>query len=134
MARPSSWQDREMAPQISVVKQFHNGLPDVLADISTSGFWPSTYVSQPTPPPELHWHRMEVNGYVMDGQTWIMDGETGDRLTVEAGDKLIIPAGALHIEGEAEGPVTYVIAIPSTEAHSEVFQTLPVDYPGRPTD
>ena len=102
-------------------------------DIAETGYWPSTYVSQPTPPPELHWHQYEAHGYVMDGTTWIMDGVTGDRLTVEPGDKLVIPAGALHIEGEAEGAVTYVIAIPTTKAHSEVFETIPADDPRRPT-
>ena len=105
----------------------------MLLDIAETGYWPSTYVSQPTPPPELHWHQYEAHGYVMDGTTWIMDGVTGDRLTVERGDKLVIPAGALHIEGEAEAAVTYVIAIPTTKAHSEVFETIPADDPRRPT-
>ena len=29
----------------------------------------------------------------MNGTTWILDGETGDKLTIEPGDKLIIPPG-----------------------------------------
>ncbi|MGI9624611.1 MAG: cupin domain-containing protein [Acidimicrobiales bacterium] len=122
-----------MAPQIRVHKSFHNGLTDVLADISEYGYWPSTYVSQPTPPPHLHWHRVEAVGYVMEGTTWIEDGETGERLTVAPGDKLVIPPGALHIEGESDGPVTYVIAVPTTQSHAEIFETLPVDHPDRPT-
>jgi uncharacterized protein YjlB len=123
-----------MAPQIRVEKNFHQGLPDVLEDISQTGFWPSTYVSQPTPPPHLHWHAVEAHGYVMEGRTWIMDGETGDRLAVEPGDKLVIPPGALHIEGESEGAVTYVIAVPTTDSHAEVFQTFAADHPDRPLD
>ena len=61
-------------------------------------------------------------------------GETGERLQVEPGDKLVIPPGALHIEGEAESAVTYVIAVPTTAPHAEVFQTLAADDPARPTD
>ena len=120
-------------PRISVLKQFHNGLNDVLADLQETGFWPTTFVSPPSDPPDIHWHDMETHGYVMDGTTWILDGETGERLTVEPGDKLVIPPGALHIEGRSEGPVTYVVAIPDTRPFFEAFQLRPADDPKRPT-
>lgn len=122
-----------MAPQIRVEKQFHNGLTDVFADLQRTGFWPTTLVSPPSPPPHVHWHDMEAHGYVMEGTTWILDGETGDRLSVEPGDKLIIPPGALHIEGEAEAPVTYIVAIPDTRSLAEAFQLRDPDDPERPT-
>ena len=69
----------------------------------------------------------------MEGTTWVIHGVTGDRLIVEPGDKLVIPAGVLHIEGEDERAVTYVMAIPTTKAHSQIFGTIPADDPRRPT-
>ena len=122
-----------MAPQIRVEKKFHNGLADVMQDIAQTGFWPSTLVSPPSPPPDLHWHRMEAHGYVMNGTTWILDGETGDKLTIEPGDKLIIPPGALHIEGQGEEDVTYIVAIPTAQTLVNAFELLPPDHPDRPT-
>ena len=77
---------------------------------------------------------VEVHGYCMEGNTWIGCGETGQKLTIEPGDKLVIPSGALHIEGESDGPVTYVVTIPDTRSHAEAFQLLPPDHPGRPLD
>ena len=122
-----------MAPKIRVEKKFHHGLADVMQDIARTGFWPTTLVSPPSPPPDLHWHRMEAHGYVMNGTTWILDGETGDKLTVEPGDKLIIPSGALHIEGQGEEDVTYIVAIPTTQTLMNAFELLPPDHPDRPT-
>ena len=55
-----------MATQIRVEKKFHNGLADVMQDIALTGFWPTTLVSPPSPPPDLHWHRMEAHGYVIN--------------------------------------------------------------------
>tara|TARA_B100000686_G_scaffold174690_1_gene181800 strand:- start:215 stop:445 length:231 start_codon:yes stop_codon:yes gene_type:complete len=75
---------------------------------------------------------MEAHGYVMEGTTWILDGETGKRLTIGPGDKLIIPPGALHIEGEGEENVTYIVAIPTTQTLIEAFKLLPADHPDRP--
>tara|TARA_B110000014_G_C19753571_1_gene392615 strand:+ start:183 stop:554 length:372 start_codon:yes stop_codon:yes gene_type:complete len=121
-----------MAPQLHIEKKFHNGLEDVLRDIIETGFWPSTYVSSPTPPPGYHWHQIEAHGYCMSGNTWIGCGETGEKYTIEQGDKLILPPGALHIEGESDGPVTYVIALPDTRRHAEAFQLMPPDHPDRP--
>jgi len=123
-----------MAPQIRIEKNFHHNLKDVLQDVIATGFWPSTYVSSPTPPPGYHWHNIEVHGYCMEGTTWIGCGETGERLSIEPGDKLVIPHGALHIEGESDGPVTYIVCIPDTRSHAEAFQLLPPDDPDRPLD
>ena len=121
-----------MAPQIHVHKNFHSGLADVMEDIAKTGFWPTTLVSKPSPPPHLHWHQMEAHGYVMEGTTWILDGETNQKLIVEPGDKLVIPPGALHIEGEGEGDVTYVVAVPTTQTLIEAFELIPADHPDRP--
>ena len=37
----------------------------------------------------------------MKGQGYILDGD-GNRLCLNAGDKLVIPAGAVHAEGEVK--------------------------------
>ena len=121
-------------PQIRVEKDFHTGHADVMADLAKTGFWPTTFVSRPSPPPHLHWHAYEVHGYVMDGTTWIEDGETGERLDIGPGDKLVLPPGALHIEGESDGDVTYVLGIATTRSFAEVFELHPADSPERPTN
>ena len=41
-----------------------------------------------------------------------MDGDTGKRLNVTQGDKVVIPERALHAEGEVEDRVVYIVAIP----------------------
>ena len=120
-----------VGPQIRVEKKFHAGLADVMRDIAITGFGLTTLVSHPSPPPELHWHRIEAHGYVIDGTTWILDGETGDKLIIEPGDKLIIRRG-LHIEGEGEENVTYIVAIPTTQTLLQAFELLPQIIPTDP--
>ena len=41
-----------------------------------------------------------------------MDGDTGKRLNVTQGDKVVIPEKALHAEGEVKDKVVYIVAIP----------------------
>ena len=48
----------------------------------------------------------------MEGDTWFVDGDTGNRLDVTQGDKVVIPGKALHAEGEVENKVVYIVAIP----------------------
>ena len=117
---------------VTVHKHYFDGLREALEDITRDGYWPTTLLSEPSPPPAIHWHDCEVHGYVMDGTTWILDGATGDHLVVEPGDKLVIPAGALHIEGEAAGTVVYIVAIPQPRSFGDVFRLLPPDHPARP--
>ena len=117
---------------VVVHKNYFDGLRGALDDIAKDGYWPTTFVSDPSPPPDVHWHSCDVHGYVIDGTTWVLDGETGQRLTVEPGDKLVIPAGALHIEGESQATVTYIVAVPTSRAFREVFRLLPADDPDRP--
>lgn len=117
---------------VVVHKQHFDGLREALEDIARDGYWPTTFVSPPSAPPAVHWHDDEVHGYVMDGTTWILDGETGDHLTIEPGDKLVIPAGALHIEGEADDTVVYIVAIPKPRPIADALRLCPADDPSRP--
>ena len=41
-----------------------------------------------------------------------MDGDTGKRLNVTQGDKVVIPERALHAESKVEDRVVYIVAIP----------------------
>ena len=118
--------------RVSVIKNHFEGLPGAMADIAKDGFWPTTLISKPSPPPALHWHDCDVHGYVMEGSTWILDGETGEHLNIGPGDKLVIPAGATHIEGEGEETVIYIVAVPTPRPFGEVFRLRSPDDPARP--
>lgn len=118
---------------IRVEKAFFKDRSEVMDDIKQSGYWPSTYVSDASPALQTHWHDVDINGYVIDGKTWVRDGESGENLPIEAGDKLIIPAGALHAEGEVTERVVYIVA---TSRPGQLFDLLNMrspDDPDRPT-
>ena len=74
---------------------FFDSLEEVLEDVKKTGYWPTTLVSPASPELPLHWHDADVNGYLMQGSTYLLD-EHGTRLPFEKGDKLILPKGALH--------------------------------------
>ena len=48
----------------------------------------------------------------MEGETSFTDSDTGEKLDVTKGDKVIIPEKALHAEGEVKDKVVYIVAIP----------------------
>ena len=97
---------------ITVHRGFFRSRDEVLDDIKANGFWPTTYVSTPSPTVPVHWHDSEVHGYVIEGKAWVLDGETGDRVDLAAGDKLVLPAGTLHAEGESRERVVFIVALP----------------------
>lgn len=84
----------------------------VLEDVKQSGFWPTTIVSGPSPQLPVHWHSEEVHAYVLDGETSIIDAESGVEHPVSCGDKIVVPARALHAEGASAMAVTYIVAVP----------------------
>lgn len=97
---------------ISIERGMFADRADVLDDVKNSGYWPTTFVSGPSPGLPPHWHDDEVHAYVIEGATWFLDAETGQRHEVSAGDKVIIPAGTLHAEGEVVDRVVYIVALP----------------------
>lgn len=97
---------------IEIQKRFFAGRRDVLDDLQATGFWPTTFVSGPSPGFEVHWHAHEVHAYVMEGHTSFLDGESGVRHAVGPGDKIVVPSRALHAEGEVSDRVVYLIAAP----------------------
>ena len=97
---------------LTVERAFFANLGDVLDDVKSNSTWPTTFVSGPSKGLPEHWHDYEVHAYVMEGETWFMDSNTGERLNVTKGDKVIIPGKALHAEGEVKDKVVYIVAIP----------------------
>ena len=97
---------------LTVERASFANLSEVLDDVKSNNMWPTTFVSGPSKGLPEHWHDYEVHAYVMEGNTWFMDGDTGKRLNVTQGDKVVIPERALHAESEVEDRVVYIVAIP----------------------
>ena len=97
---------------VQVHKHFFDAREEVLDDLKKTGFWPTTYVSEPGPPGDIHWHNLEVHGYVLDGHTWFLDVDNDIRHDIASGDKIVIPARTLHAEGGITENVIYIIGLP----------------------
>lgn len=107
---------------IEVRKGFFKSRSDVLDDLKATGFWPTTFVSGPSPGLEVHWHAHDVHAYVVEGHTSFLDGESGKRHSVGPGDKIVVPPRTLHAEGEVTDRVVYIIAVPAALAADEFLK------------
>ena len=114
---------RTERPVMTIERQCFETKEDVYRDMIETGFWPTTYQSNPSPELPLHWHGGDTIGYVMEGTTYVLDGD-GERRELSAGDKLIIPAGALHAEGEITEPVTYIVTMRDPQPFLKAFTML----------
>lgn len=110
---------------VHVVSNFHQSKAEVLEDIARLDFWPSIYVSERMDELPLHWHAGDVCGYVLEGSSYIIN-EEGEHLSLSAGDKLVIPAGALHAEGKVTERMVYIVA---TAEPSNLMEALAVHSP-----
>jgi len=110
---------------VNIHKEFFRNRSDVMDDLKVSGFWPTTFLSGPSPGLEVHWHSEEVHAYVMEGETSFLDAESGDRSPVGPGDKVVVPARTLHAEGEVLDRVVYIIAIPEALSPDEFLMIRP---------
>ena len=99
---------------MQVIKNAFSTKEEVLADIARLGLWPTTYVSERMAELPLHWHDVDNCGYVLQGSSYVLDGE-GNRIALEAGDKLVLPAGAVHAEGEVTEKMVYIVGISEPE-------------------
>lgn len=116
-------------PVMRVERQCFETLEDVMEAIKASGFWPTTYISTPSPELPLHWHDDDVEGYLLKGETYVLN-EKGERVDLGPGDKLVIPAGALHAEGKVTDEIVYVVSTKSCEPFNYIFRMLDPDtYP-----
>lgn len=116
---------------LEVKKGFFTDQSEIMDDLKKTGFWPTTFISEPYPGVGVHWHDVDINGYVISGSTWVRDGKTGEKITIEAGDKLLIPRGALHAEGEVTDTVTYIVA---TSRPGQLLDLLQMKSPSEPAD
>jgi quercetin dioxygenase-like cupin family protein len=97
---------------LQIYKGFFKNRAEVLDDLKASGFWPTTFVSGPSPGLAVHWHSEEVHGYIVEGETSFLDVESGERHPVGPGDKVVVPPRTLHAEGEVRDRVVYIIGVP----------------------
>jgi hypothetical protein len=97
-----------------VIHNFFSTKSEVLADLDKLDLWPTTYVSNRMEELPVHWHDVDNCGYVLEGSSYVLD-EDGVRIPLGPGDKLIIPAGALHAEGEVTDRIVYIVGIPLAE-------------------
>lgn len=106
-----------MALEPGPMQVIHNAFTtkeEVLADISRLDLWPTTYVSERMDELPLHWHDVDNCGYVLEGSSYVLN-EKGERVELGPGDKLVLPAGAVHAEGEVTEKMVYIVGISRPE-------------------
>tara|TARA_A100001037_G_C15093947_1_gene610484 strand:+ start:593 stop:967 length:375 start_codon:yes stop_codon:yes gene_type:complete len=96
--------------QMTVDKGYFSTHAEVMADIAKTGFWPTTYVSDPSPELPLHHHEEDIIGYLLEGSSYVL-GEEGERIELEPGDRLVLPKGSTHAEGAVFDRMVYVVTI-----------------------
>lgn len=102
-----------MALQPGPMQVLHNYFAtkeEVLEEIKCLDLWPTTYVSERMDELPLHWHDVDNHGYILEGRSYLLD-ENGEQVEIGPGDKLVIPAGALHAEGQVKERMVYIVGI-----------------------
>ena len=94
--------------KLVVEKNYFSNRAEVMEDIRDTGYWPTTFVSNPSPELPVHYHDHDIIGYVIEGQTYLLD-EDERRIEIGPGDRLVIPKGAWHAEGEVTEKVIYIV-------------------------
>jgi quercetin dioxygenase-like cupin family protein len=74
----------------------------------------------------LHWHTVDNCGYVLEGKSYVLD-ENGERIELGPGDKLVLPKGAVHAEGEVTERMVYIVGI--SEPENLLDALLPLEGP-----
>lgn len=93
-----------------VIKNAFTTKQEALQDLAAQDLWPTTYVSERSGELPLHWHDVDNCGYVIEGSSYVLD-EAGNRVELGPGDKLVLPAGAIHAEGEVTERMVYIVGI-----------------------
>ena len=97
-------------PKMQIEKGYFESRAQVMEDLRDTGYWPTTFVSNKSPELPIHYHDHDIIGYVMEGETYLLD-EDGQRTPVGPGDRLVIPKGAWHAEGEVVDRVVYIVSL-----------------------
>ena len=111
---------------LEVQKNQFEGLAGALRDIEATGYWPTTFVSPPFRELPIHYHDVDIQGYLISGHTYILDAK-GQRYEIGPGDKLVLPAGTRHAEGEATEEVTYIVTVADTRPLGQALALLGLD-------
>ncbi len=114
---------------LSVERGAFGTMQEALAQITSQGLWPTTYISTPSPELPVHWHDTNIQGYLVKGETYILDGNN-ERVDLSAGDKLLLPAGSLHAEGTITDEVVYIVGLEDCLPFQHALRMLdPATYP-----
>jgi mannose-6-phosphate isomerase-like protein (cupin superfamily) len=95
---------------LQVIRNAFATKDEVLDDIKRLDLWPTTYVSERMEELPLHWHDVDNCGYVLEGSSYVLN-EKSERIPLGPGDKLVLPAGAIHAEGEVTERMVYIVGI-----------------------
>jgi uncharacterized cupin superfamily protein len=93
-----------------VEKNYFSTRAEVMNDIRDSGYWPTTFISNKSPELPVHYHDHDIIGYVIEGETYLLDADE-QRIAIGPGDRLVIPKGAWHAEGEVKDRVVYIVSL-----------------------
>ena len=96
--------------KMMIEKGYFRTRAEVMDDIRDSGYWPTTYISTKSPELPIHYHAHDIIGYAIEGETYVLD-EDGARIPIGPGDRLVIPKGAWHAEGEVTDRVVYIVTL-----------------------
>jgi quercetin dioxygenase-like cupin family protein len=108
---------------MQVIRGAFSTKAEVLAELTALDFWPTTYVSERGQELPLHWHDFDDVGYVLEGHTYVLN-EKAERVELGPGDKLILPRGAVHAEGEVSERTVWIVGIPMAANLMETFGDL----------
>ena len=96
--------------KMTIDKNYFTTRSEVMDDVRDSGYWPTTYISNKSPELPVHYHDYDIIGYVIEGETYVLD-EDEQRIPLGPGDRLVIPKGAWHAEGEVTERVIYIVSL-----------------------
>ena len=65
-----------------------------------------------------------MDGYVKPYKTYMVDGETGEKHSVTAGDKIVLPPGVFHAEGVVKDRVVYILALPEASNLEPLYRMI----------
>jgi uncharacterized cupin superfamily protein len=96
--------------KMTIDKNYFTDRAEVMEDIRDSGYWPTTFISNKSPELPVHFHNHDIIGYVIEGETYVLD-EDEQKIPIGPGDRLVIPKGAWHAEGEVTERVIYIVSL-----------------------
>lgn len=106
-----------MALEPGPMQVIHNAFStkaEVYDQLKELDYYPTTYVSGLMDELPPHWHDFDNVGFVLEGKTYVLN-ERGERIPLGPGDKLVIPRGAVHAEGEVAERTVYIVGLPMAE-------------------